>query len=148
MADSILIIDDDILARIKAAAADRLAPSAVRWRQVWVPVAFAVGALLLALAAPQWMRGVQLAIHELPTTEMVWNWLSEVLFDPVTTLNPLLAQVTQTWLYTGGPMDAMTTLGVIVLAVASVAGLGQLLGGEHKTTFRRAIPKDIQAGDR
>jgi len=40
-------------------------------------------------------------------------------------------------------MDVMTTLGTIVLAVASVAGLGQLLGDEHKTTFRRAIPKDI-----
>ena len=132
MADSILIIDDDILARIKAAAADRLAPSAVRWRQVWVPVAFAVGALLLALAAPQWMRGMQaVATYELPTADTVWGWLTDVLFGPVTTVDPLLSQAAQTWLNPGGPMDATTTLGTIMLAVASVAGLGQLLGGEH-----------------
>ncbi len=44
--------------------------------------------------------------------------------------------------------DAMTTLAVIVLAVASVAGLGQLLDDENKTTFRRTIPTNMQAGDR
>jgi hypothetical protein len=132
MANSILVIDDNILARIQVASADPLAPTAARWRRVWVPVAFAVGALLLALAAPQWMRGVQaIAAYELPTAGTVWGWLTGVLFDPVTTVNPLLAQVTQTWLYTGGPMNVMTTLGTIMLAVASVAGLGQLLGSEH-----------------
>jgi hypothetical protein len=117
------------LAHVKTAVANQLASAAARRRQVWVSAAFAVGVLLLVLAAPRWMGWVQtIATYEPPTADMVWNWLTHLMFDPATTFNSLLSQTVQTWLNPSGQIDVLTTLGIIVLAVASVAGLTQLLG--------------------
>jgi CheY-like chemotaxis protein len=66
---------------------------AARWRQVLAPAALAVGALLFALAAPQ------------------------------TAFHPLLLQAIQAWLNPGGQVDLPSTLTIIVLALAGVAGL-------------------------
>lgn len=124
------------LAHVKAAGANQLASAAARWRQIWVPAAFAVGVLLLVLAALRWMRGTQdFMTYQLPTEEMVWNWLTRLVFDPTRTFASLLSQTVQTWLNPSGQTDVPMTLGIIVLAVASVAGLAQLLGDERKTTL-------------
>ena len=128
------------LARVKTAVENQLASAAARRRQVWMSAAFVVGMLLLVLAAPRWMGWVQtIATYEPPTADMVWNWLTHLMFDPATTLNSLLSQTVQTWLNPGEPADMLTTLGIIVLAVASVAGLAQLLGDGHKATLPGAF---------
>jgi cation transport ATPase len=127
---------DRLLARIKAAFAASVAYAAARWRQIWVLGMFALGGLLLVLAAPHWTGWVQaLAAYELPTEDMVGGWLTNLLFDPVTAFNSLLSGAVQAWLNPGGQMDVLVTLAIIVLAVASVAGLAQLLGDEHKFTL-------------
>ena len=119
---------DALLARVKAAIAAHLAPVAARWRQVWVPAMFALGVLLLALAAPQWIGWVQnVAASELPGEETVRGWLTNLLFDPVTAFNSLFSGAVSTWLNPGGQIGALVTLAIIVLAVASAAGLAQLL---------------------
>jgi CheY-like chemotaxis protein len=112
------------LAHVKAAVANQLAYAAARRRQVWVSAAFAVGVLLLVLAAPRWIGWAQtIATYEPPTADRVWNLLTHLMFDPATTFNTLLSQTVQTWLNPSGQMDMLTTLGIIVLAVTSVAGL-------------------------
>jgi CheY-like chemotaxis protein len=127
---------DRLLARIRATFAALVASVAARWRQIWVPTMFALGVLLLVLAAPHWTGWVQaLATYELPTEDLVGGWLTHLLFDPVTTFNSLLSGAAQTWLNPAGQMDGLVTLAIIVLAVASVAGLAQLLGDEHKVTL-------------
>jgi len=127
---------DRLLARIKATIAASVAYAGARWRQIWVLAMFALGGLLLVLAAPHWTGWVQaLATYELPTEEMVGGWLTNLLFDPVTTFNSLLSGAAQSWLNPAGQMDVLVTLAIIVLAVASVAGLAQLLGDEHKVTL-------------
>jgi hypothetical protein len=124
------------LAHVKAVAANQLASAAVRWRQIWVPAAFVVGVLLLVLAAPRWMRWTQdVMTYQLPTEEMVWNWLTKLAFDPTGTSASLLSQTVKTWLNPGGQTDVTMTLGIIMLAVASVAGLAQLLGDRRKDTL-------------
>jgi hypothetical protein len=128
------------LAHVKTAVANQLASAAARWRQVWVSAAFAVGMVLLVLAAPRWMGWVQtIATYQPPTADMAWNWLIHLMFDPATTFNSLLSQTMPTWLNPGEQMDVPTTLGIIVLAVASVAGLAQLLGDGHKATLPGAF---------
>ena len=125
-----------LLARIGATFATLVASVAARWRQIWVLGMFALGGLLLVLAAPHWTGWVQaLATYELPTEDMVGGWLTNLLFDPVTTFNSLLSGAVQTWLNPAGQMDVLVTVAIIVLAVASVAGLAQLLGDEHKVTL-------------
>jgi hypothetical protein len=127
---------DRLLARIKATIAASVAYAGARWRQIWVLAMFALGGLLLVLAAPHWTGWVQaLATYELPTENLVGGWLTNLLFDPVTTFNSLLSGAAQTWLNPAGQMDVLVTLAIIVLAVASVAGLAQLLGDEHKVTL-------------
>jgi len=127
---------DVFLARVKAVIAAQLARVAGRWGQVLVPAAFAVGVLLLVLAAPHWMGWVQnVATSELPSEEMMGGWLTNLVFDPVTTLNTLLSGAVQAWLNSGAQMDVLVALASIVLALASVAGLVQLLSDEHKVTF-------------
>jgi hypothetical protein len=122
------------LARIRAARAALVASVAARWRQLWVPAIFALGVLLLVLAAPRWIGWWQgLATFELPSEQVIEGWLTNLLFDPMATFGALFS-TTQTWLTFSDQIDALTMLGTIVLAVASVAGLAQLLGGEHKTT--------------
>jgi CheY-like chemotaxis protein len=128
---------DVLLAHIQAAIVDQLVSVMTRWRQAWVPVAFAVGMLLFVLAAPRWMGWVQdIATYEPPTEDMLWSSLNSLLFDPATTFNSLLGQTVQTWLNPSEQTDVPMTLGIIVLAVASVAGLAQLLGNERKTTWQ------------
>lgn len=128
------------LAHVKTAVANQLASPAARRRQVWMSAAFAVGVLLLVLAAPRWRGWVQtIATYEPPTEDMVWNWLTKLMFDPAATFNPVLSQTVQTWLNPGEQIDMLTMLGIIVLAVASVAGLAQLLGDGHKTTWPGAF---------
>ncbi len=124
------------LVRIKATLAASVAYAGARWRQIWVPAMFALGGLLLVLAAPHWTGWVRaLATYEPPTEDMVGGWLTNLLFDPVTTFNSLLSGAAQTWLNPVGQIDMLVTLAIIVLAVASVAGLAQLLGDEHKGTL-------------
>jgi len=127
---------DGLLARTKTTFAASVAYAAARWRQIWVLGMFALGGLLLVLAAPHWTGWVQaLATYELPTEDMMGGWLTNLLFDPVTTFNSLLSGGVQAWLNPAGQMDVLATLAIIVLAVASVAGLAQLLGDEHKVTL-------------
>ena len=128
------------LARIKANLAAQRALATARWRQVWVPALFALGVLLLVLAAPHWTGWAQaLVAYELPAEDMVWNWLTHLMFDPATIFNSLLSQTVPAWLNPSGQVDMLTTLGIIVLAVTSVAGLAQLLGDGHKTTLPGAF---------
>jgi CheY-like chemotaxis protein len=127
---------DVLLARVEAAIGAQLAPVAARWRQVRVSAAFAVGVLLLVLAAPQWMGWVRdVASYELPSEEMVWGWLNNLVLDPVTVVNSLVSGAVQAWLNSAGQMDVLVTLAIIILALASAAGLAQLLGDEHQVTF-------------
>jgi len=127
---------DVLLARVKAAIGAQLAPVAARWRQVRVSAAFAVGVLLLVLAAPQWTGWMRyVATYELPSEEMVWGWLSNLVLDPVTVVHSLLSGAVQAWLNSAGQVDVLVTLAIIVLALASMAGLAQLLGDEHQATF-------------
>ena len=124
------------LARIKANLAAQRALATARWRQVWAPAIFALGVLLLVLAAPRWMRWTQdVMTYQLPTEEMVWNWLTKLAFDPTGTSASLLSRTVKTWLNPGGQTDVTMTLGIIMLAVASVAGLVQLLGDRRKDTL-------------
>jgi hypothetical protein len=129
-------LDLDVsLARVRAAIGAQLATVAALWRQVRVFAAFAVGVLLLVLAAPQWTGWMRyVATYELPSEEMVWGWLSNLVVDPVTVVHSLLSGAVQAWLYSAGQVDVLVTLAVIVLAWASMAGLAQLLGDEHQTT--------------
>ena len=97
-----------------------------------MPVTFGLGALLLVLAAPHWAGwGRTLATYELPTEDMVGDWLTNLVSDPVTALSSQLSGAVQAWLYPAAQMDVLVTLAIIVLAVGSVAGLVQLLGDEH-----------------
>jgi len=123
---------DGLPARIRATIAASVTTVAAQWRQIWVPAIFAVGVLLLVPAAPHWTGWVQaLAAYELLTEDMVGGWLTHLLFDPATTFNSLLSGAAQPWLNPTGQMDVLVTLAIIVLAVASIAGLMQLLGDEH-----------------
>jgi len=118
-----------LFVRVKAGIVARLGSAAARWRRILVLDAFGVGVLLLMLAAPQPTRWVQ----NVPSGEMVWGWLTHLVFDPTTTFNALLSQAMPTWLNLGEQMDALTTLAIMVLAMASVAGLTQLLGRAGQT---------------
>lgn len=126
---------DALLTRVKAVIAAPFASVVARRSPVWVPAAFAVGMLLLVQAAPQWLGWVQnVATSGLPTVDMAQGWPTNLLFDPVATFHSLLSGVVQAWLNPAGQMDVLVTLAIIVLAVASLAGLAQLLGDEHKIT--------------
>jgi hypothetical protein len=133
---------DGSLVRIKNIFAASVTFAAARWKLIWIPALFAVGVVLLMLAAPHWTGWVQaLATYELPAEDVVGGWLAHLLFDPAATFNSLLAGTAQTWLNPAGQIDALVTLAIIVLAVASVAGLMQLLDDEHVGFSRSRVAK-------
>jgi hypothetical protein len=123
---------DGLSARIKAIFATSVASVATQWKHVWAPAMFAVGALLLVLAAPPWAGWLQaLATYGLPAEDMAVGWLTHLLFDPAATFNSLLSGAARTWLDSVGQTDMLVTLAIIALSVATVGGLGQLLGDAH-----------------
>jgi hypothetical protein len=127
-----LFDSDGPLSHIKATFATLIASVVAQWRHIWVPAMFGLGALLLVLTAPHWAGWVQaLATYGLPTEDMAVGWLTHLLFDPAATFNSLLSGAARTWLDSVGQTDMLVTLAIIALSVATVGGLGQLLGDAH-----------------
>ncbi len=120
----------DLTARINAKLAAQTVPYTPKthWMGVLVPVMFAAGLVLLALAVSQWGGAVQWV--QLPTEQTTLAWLGNLALDPSALFDGLqmsaeqmLAEATVDW-------DALFTLSTILLAMASIAGLAQLLSGE------------------
>jgi hypothetical protein len=108
--------------------------------QMSVAAVFALGLVLFALAVPQWSAWVQaMAIAQLPTEQTVLIWLGSLLSDPVSSFDSLLFLAGQWLVDPVGEMNVLLTLAATLLAVASVAGLAQLLSGERPlaTTVER-----------
>jgi len=121
-----------LAARINAAIAATRAPVTARWMRVLVPAAFAVGLVLLALATPQWGNWAQAAATaQLPTEQALLAWLNNLVADPTLVLDELVLFAEQTLTSAAEETGVLLTLGTVLLALASVAGLAQLLGGER-----------------
>ena len=121
----------DLAQRINAAIAAKRAPAAAWWIHALVPAAFAIGLVLLALAAPQWSKWAQTAVTaQLPTEQALLAWLGNLAADPASVLDELMLFTEQ---MTGGALETsvLLTSATVLLALASVAWLGQLLGGER-----------------
>jgi anti-sigma factor RsiW len=118
--------------RINAAIAAQRAPMAARWVRVLVTAAFAAGLALLALAAPGWSSWAQAATTvQLPTEQTLLAWLGSLVADPTLMLDELMLFAEQTLTGATEEMDVLLTLATILLALASVGGLAQLLGGDR-----------------
>ncbi len=135
----------DLAARINAGIASRRAAQAAptpRWIRVLVPAMFAVGLVLLALASPQWGGWVQAAsTAQMPTQQAVINWVADLATDPAPALDTALGLVEPMIAGATVEMNLLMTLGAMLIASASVAGLAQLLGGE------RLAPVAVDATD-
>ena len=122
----------NLSARINAAIAAQQAPATPWWMRALVPAAFAVGLVLLVLAAPQWSSLAQaMATAQLPTEQTLLAWLDNLVTDPASVLNGLMPFAEQTLTNATQKMDVLLTLATALLASASVAGLAQLLGSER-----------------
>ncbi len=125
-------INAAITAQRAAQGAAQHALAATRWMRALVLVTFAVGLVLLALAAPQWSGWVQAAATaQLPTDQAVLNWLTSLAADPALALDGVMTFAEQTLMGTAEEMGVLLTLATVLLATASLGGLAQLLGGER-----------------
>ena len=121
-----------IAAQRAAQGAAQRALAAARWMRVLVLVTFAVGLVLLALAAPRWSGWVQAAATaQLPTDQITLTWLASLAADPALALDAVMTFAEQTLTGTAEEMDVLLTLATVLLAAASLGGLAQLLGGER-----------------
>jgi hypothetical protein len=121
-----------LAARINAVIAARRAPAMPRWLRAMVPTGFAVGLVLLALAAPQWSGWVvTTSSAQLPTGEAILAWLGNLAADPNSAWDTMLTFAEQMFTGPAEEMGTLITLAAMLLASASVAGLVQLLGGER-----------------
>jgi anti-sigma factor RsiW len=122
----------DLAARINAVVVAQHIPATAHWMQMSVAAVFALGLVLFALAVPQWSAWVQaMTIAQLPTEQTVLIWLGSLLSDPVSSFDSLLSLAGQWLVDPVGEMNVLLTLAATLLAVASVAGLAQLLSGER-----------------
>ena len=129
-----------INAAITAQGAAQRSLAAARWMRLLVLATFVVGLVLLALAAPQWSGWVQAAATaQLPTDQVVLNWLANAAADPVLALDTVMTFVEQTLTGTAEEMDVLLTLATVLLAGASLGGLAQLLGGERPRMAAAAV---------
>ncbi len=129
-----------LAASIIAAIPAQRALVAARWMRWLVLVTFAVGLVLLALAAPQWSGWVQAAATaQLPTDQTVLNWLANLVADPALVLDAVMTFAEQTLTGTAEEMGVLLTLATVLLAVASLGGLAQLLGGERPRAATVAV---------
>jgi anti-sigma factor RsiW len=129
-----------INAVIAAQATAQRSQAAARWMRLLVLVTFVIGLVLLALAAPQWSIWVQAAVTaQLPTDQVVLNWLVNAAADPVLTLDAVMTFGEQMLTGTAEEMDVVLTLATVLLATASVGGLAQLLGGERPRMAAAAV---------
>ena len=129
-----------INAAITAQGAAQRSLAAARWMRLLVLATFVVGLVLLALAAPQWSGWVQAAATaQLPTDQVVLNWLANAAADPVLALDTVMTFVDQTLTGTAEEMDVLLTLATVLLATASLGGLAQLLGGERPRMAAAAV---------
>ena len=102
------------------------ATAAASWGRALLPAAFVVGLVLLALSVPQWSGALQVA--SIPTGETLTTWWAGLLADPALMFDSLAAWIEQMPGGAAGESSALLTLATLVLAVASLAELGQLLG--------------------
>jgi len=122
----------ELAARINMAIAAQRAPASAKWIPRLVLAMFAAGLGLLALAAPHWSgwAAVAAVAVQLPTEQAIVGWLGNFVADPGIALGAMTAFAGQT--LTGvEEMDMLFTLGTVILAAASIAGLAQLLGSER-----------------
>jgi len=132
-----------INAVITAQGAAQRSLAAARWMRWLVLVTFAVGLVLLALAAPQWSGWVQAAATaQLPTDQTVLSWLANLAADPALALDAMMTFADQTLTGTADEMSVLLTLATVLLAGASLGGLAQLLGDERP----RMAAVAVQAG--
>jgi anti-sigma factor RsiW len=125
--------------RAAQGAAQRSLAAARRMRWL-VLVTFAVGLVLLALAAPRWIGWVQAAATaQLPTDQAVLNWLASAAADPLLALDGVVTFAEQMLTGTAEEMDVLLTLATVLLATASLGGLAQLLGGERPRMTAAAV---------
>lgn len=129
-----------INAAITAQGAAQRSLAVARWMRLLVLVTFAVGLVLLALAAPQWINWVQAAATtQLPTDQAVLDWLANLAADPALALDAVMTFAEQTLTGTAEEMDVLLTLATVLLATASLGGLAQLLGGERPRTVAATV---------
>jgi len=129
-----------INAAITAQGAAQRSLAAARWMRWLVLVTFAVGLVLMALAAPRWIGWVQAAATaQLPTDQIVLNWLANLAADPALALDAVMTFAEQTLTGAAEEMDVLLTLATVLLAAASLGGLAQLLGGERMRTAAAAV---------
>jgi len=132
-----------INAVITAQAAAQRSLATARWMRVLVLVTFVVGLVLLALAAPQWSMWVQAAATaQLPTDQMVLNWLAGAAANPVLVLDAVIALAEQTLTGTAEEPSVLLTLAMVLLAMASLGWLAQLLGGERPRRAAAVVSAD------
>jgi len=129
-----------INAAITAQGAAQRSLAAARWMRLLVPAMFAVGLVLLALAAPQWSGWVQAAATaQLPTEQTMLSWLANLIADPTIVLDAVMTFAEQTLTGTADEMGVLLTLATVLLAGASLGGLAQLLGGERPRMAAAAV---------
>lgn len=120
-----------LAARINAVLAAQHIPAPPRWMQVLVPVAFTLGLVLLIMAAPRWQGWLETATGQLPTGQTGLAWLTALLTNPAAILDSFWSFAEQLLMAPAGEMDVMLTSAMVVLTLASLAGLAQLLGSER-----------------
>jgi len=129
----------DLAASINAAVSAQRVPTSARWINVSVLAMFVVGFVLLALAAPQWSGWVQAAsVVQPPTEQTVAAWLGQLAADPTVILDSLMALAEQAPTSSVEEMNVLLTLATALLAMASIAGLAQLLGERPSGSAREA----------
>ncbi len=120
-----------LAARINATLAAQCASATPRWMRALAPAAFAFGLVLLIPAAPRWLGWLGTATEQLPTGQAGLAWLITFLANPAASLDSLLSFAEQLLMAPAGEMDVMLTSAMVVLTLASLAGLAQLLGSER-----------------
>jgi hypothetical protein len=118
----------ELAERINAAIAARRAPASAKWIPMLVLAMFAAGLGMLALSAPRWSGWAgAVATTQLPNDQAILDWLSNLVADPAIALDWMTAFTGQAFIG-AEEMDLLVTLATVLLAVASIAGLVQLLG--------------------
>jgi len=128
---------------ITAQAAAQHARVAARRMQLLVFGTFVAGLVLLVLAAPQWSVWVQAAAAaQLPTDQVVLNWLAGAAANPVLALDAVIALAEQMLIGTAEEPSVLLTLATVLLAMASLGWLAQLLGGERPRMAAAVVSTD------
>jgi anti-sigma factor RsiW len=128
---------------ITAQAAAQHSRVTARRMQLVVFGTFVAGLVLLVLAAPQWSVWVQAAAAaQLPTDQVVLNWLAGAAANPVLALDAVIALAEQMLIGTAEEPSVLLTLATVLLAMASLGWLAQLLGGERPQMAAAVVSTD------